>query len=494
MEELREIVYAPGCRPDGQEAPSESGKLGRAAMERFAMSPALFVENRGQFEDASIRYLHHGRGALVALTDSGPVIQLRRPGATRGMGILPMVFKHGRDARATRRMGILPMDSGSAEAPFREAFALKQDAPAEFLPVHPVHPVHNTPPRSISAPGRPSQIRHVSVRFPGAHETTPGGARRSESVYHYQKGAPEHWRENVPTFEEVVYPGLYDGIDLKVWGRRDHLKYEFHVAPGADHEQVRVRYEGIRGLSLDADGALLIDLGEGWEPLRDDAPYIYQDIGGERVELPGRFRLLDAYTYTFELLAPRHPAYPLILDPRVEWGTYLGGSEYDEGRGIAVDGDGNVYVTGWTSSSGWVSGGLDTTHNGGTDAFVVKIQDGAGEGEGDPCASEYHTADQDQNNRVDLPELLRVIQFHNSGGFRCADDPASTEDGYVPGPWVHQGCCPHDSDYDGGADLLALRGVEACLAPTNHVLGYLLVWNDVQASLHRRICVLCALA
>ncbi|HNR30595.1 MAG TPA: hypothetical protein PKI11_06875, partial [Candidatus Hydrogenedentes bacterium] len=50
-------------------------------------------------------------------------------------------------------------------------------------------------------------------------------------------------------------------------------------------------------------------------------------------------------------------------------------------------------------------------------------------------------------NLIELTELLRVIQFYNSGGFHCADDPSSTEDGYVPGPGADQGCCPHASDY-----------------------------------------------
>jgi len=49
---------------------------------------------------------------------------------------------------------------------------------------------------------------------------------------------------------------------------------------------------------------------------------------------------------------------------------------------------------------------------------------------------------------VILSELLRVIQFYNSGGYHCADPPDSTEDGYVPGPGAEQGCTPHDSDYN----------------------------------------------
>ncbi len=62
---------------------------------------------------------------------------------------------------------------------------------------------------------------------------------------------------------------------------------------------------------------------------------------------------------------------------------------------------------------------------------------------------EYHSADQDRNYRISLSELLRVIQFFNSGGYHCADPPDSTEDGYVPGANpAQQACVPHASDYN----------------------------------------------
>jgi len=55
------------------------------------------------------------------------------------------------------------------------------------------------------------------------------------------------------------------------------------------------------------------------------------------------------------------------------WSSYLGGSHNDYGRGIAVDENGNALVTGRTQSSGWVSGGWDTSHNFFFDGFVVKL-------------------------------------------------------------------------------------------------------------------------
>jgi hypothetical protein len=57
------------------------------------------------------------------------------------------------------------------------------------------------------------------------------------------------------------------------------------------------------------------------------------------------------------------------------YSTYLGGSSYDGGSGIAVDGEGNSYVTGYTESTDFpvTPGAFQTTFKGSADAFVTKF-------------------------------------------------------------------------------------------------------------------------
>ncbi len=55
------------------------------------------------------------------------------------------------------------------------------------------------------------------------------------------------------------------------------------------------------------------------------------------------------------------------------WSTYLGGSAYERGKAVTTDANGDVYVVGSTTSSGWTVGGWDTSHNGNTDGFVARF-------------------------------------------------------------------------------------------------------------------------
>jgi len=113
-----------------------------------------------------------------------------------------------------------------------------------------------------------------SASFVGARRVRPRGLDPSETKVNYYSGNdPSKWHSGVPSFKKVVYKGLYEGVDLHTWGRHSGLKYEFHVAPGADWRQIVVRYEGIEGLSIDEKGALHVktSLGE----MVDDAPVVY---------------------------------------------------------------------------------------------------------------------------------------------------------------------------------------------------------------------------
>ncbi len=59
-----------------------------------------------------------------------------------------------------------------------------------------------------------------------------------------------------------------------------------------------------------------------------------------------------------------------------------------------------------------------------------------------------HSADINMNWKIELRELLRVIQFFNSWGYHCANNPGDTEDGYQVGSGSNRTCAYHTSDYN----------------------------------------------
>ena len=61
---------------------------------------------------------------------------------------------------------------------------------------------------------------------------------------------------------------------------------------------------------------------------------------------------------------------PLFIDPTMTWNTFLGGNEYDGSRCIALDVNGNVYVTGYSYAT-WGTPIHSFTSK--YDAFVAKL-------------------------------------------------------------------------------------------------------------------------
>ncbi len=160
---------------------------------------------------------------------------------------------------------------------------------------------------------------------------------------------PKKWRTDVPHYARIQYEGVYPGIDLVWYGNQRQLEYDFVVAPGADAKQIQVAYEGVESLGVEAGGDLVLRtaLGE----VRQQKPRVYQEIGGKRVEVGARYAIVARNRVSFEL-AKYDRKRELRIDPVVlVYSTYLGGSDYELGYGIAVDGAGSAYVTGSTGST-----------------------------------------------------------------------------------------------------------------------------------------------
>jgi len=223
-------------------------------------------------------------------------------------------------------------------------------------------------------------VSTLRVRLVGANPNAPASPLEAlpTRINYFLGNDPKAWRTNVPTFARIRYDAVYPGIDLVYYGNQRQLEYDFVVASGGDPRQINLAIEGVRALTLDASGDLVLRAGTGEMRLR--APIAYQDVDGRRRAVPCRF-VLDGRTATFHV-GDYDPRRPLVIDPILAYSTYLGGAGPERAWSVTVDSAGAAYVTGETFSTNFpVLNGLDPTFNGDPadtnnvlkDVFVAKL-------------------------------------------------------------------------------------------------------------------------
>ena len=186
---------------------------------------------------------------------------------------------------------------------------------------------------------------------------------------------PSRWHRDVPQFARVRYANIYPGIDVVFYGNQRQMEYDFQVAAGADPAQAQLQFDGARRIEV-KDGDLILHAENG--SVRLQAPRIYQRIGGRERAVEGRYRILAENRIGFEIGAYDRSA-ELVIDPVLEYSTYFGGSGNEFSTSIAVDGGGNIYLTGSTTSTDLITGHANistpfqATLNGTQNVYVLKI-------------------------------------------------------------------------------------------------------------------------
>ncbi len=194
---------------------------------------------------------------------------------------------------------------------------------------------------------------------------------RDASVSNYLLGNdPSRWHRQVPNYSAVRYQGIYPGIDWVVYGRAGTLEYDLIVAPGADPRRIALAISGSDRWSIDAQGDLLIDAGG--RVVRQRQPVAYQTTAsGSRTDVEAHYRL--DHRQVRIALGPYDRRRPLVIDPALAFSTYLGGSAGEYATAVAVDAEGNVYVTGDTWSTDFPTLNPLQPTNKGDNIFIAKL-------------------------------------------------------------------------------------------------------------------------
>ena len=209
----------------------------------------------------------------------------------------------------------------------------------------------------------------IRTRLVGARASDPAASQRQKLVVNRYHGAKSDWRSGIPTFGRVTYPGVYRGIDLAYHGKAGALEYDFIVRPGADPGRIQVAVSGAQRVRIDRGGNLVAT--DDNATFRQHRPVAYQVIAGTRRIVDARF-VLDGNRARFAL-GRYDKTRPLVIDPTLTYGDYIGGAKDDSATRVAVDSSGNIYVVGSTKSTSIpnTSGTRSSTTN--YDAYVLRI-------------------------------------------------------------------------------------------------------------------------
>ena len=222
-------------------------------------------------------------------------------------------------------------------------------------------------------------IIHMRLLDANTNTVLKGNNELPGKVNYFVGKSESDWIRDVPIYSDVTAKDIYPGIDLRYHGEQKEMEYDFVVSQGADVDKIRLSFTGIDDYTINNDGELVLKTRDG--EIHHKKPLFYQDIHGKKVLVKGSYRVLqkpaitgnNSLTIGFQVDAydSRHD---LIIDPVVDFSTFLGSEGQDAGFSIAVDKDSNVYVGGATTSLAFP---LDNAPQndllGRQDSFVVKL-------------------------------------------------------------------------------------------------------------------------
>src|SRR5262245_24844758 len=192
--------------------------------------------------------------------------------------------------------------------------------------------------------------RIIRLSFEGAEQDVSIGGENRQAFYNFYFGNdPDQWHSQVSAFKSIMYRKLYPGLDVRMRKDQGRLEYDLLLNPRAELDRIIIRCEG-GAVEIASDGALILQTPDGF--LRQTPPKTWEELpDGSKRTVDCRFRKIDENRYGFT--GPNWDrTLPLVIDPGLEWSTFIGGSFSDELTTVALarDGTGDIFVAGYMNS------------------------------------------------------------------------------------------------------------------------------------------------
>ena len=126
----------------------------------------------------------------------------------------------------------------------------------------------------IDKEDRKPEIKYTSYTWENAN-TDVNIEAQQEQAYYYTYPVGKNGSLKVNVFKRIVYKNIYPGIDIEysfVAGKAG-IKYAIIAHPGADIAKVKLKYSGVSGLQLNANGDAIVQSNMG--EITDHAPVSY---------------------------------------------------------------------------------------------------------------------------------------------------------------------------------------------------------------------------
>ncbi|MEP6903694.1 MAG: SBBP repeat-containing protein, partial [Actinomycetota bacterium] len=296
------------------ELPKDESKT--AQTETYGKIPLSFEPNAGQ-TDAQVKFLSRGNAYALFLTDTEAVLRLRNGDCKTD------------EAKVASAKSATTKDCEKIEGVLRMRF---EDA--------------NPTPQVSGANELEGKSNYLNLDGAGAKLT------------------------NVPNFERVNYGGIYDGIDLVFYGNERQLEYDFNIQPNADPTQIELNFDGAENLVVDVQGNLVAEVAG--KNVRFNAPVAYQTIKGERRTVAANYSI-ENKVVKFQI-GDYDKSETLVIDPILQYSSYLGGSDRDEPEAITVNAAGEAFVAGETFSVNFpTANAIQPNLVGTSDGFLTKL-------------------------------------------------------------------------------------------------------------------------